>query len=272
MKDNPLGKTIGFTSNYDPKLLFSIPRKVNRNKIGIQSIDFTGFDVWNAYEISWLGPMGKPEVRRAKLVYSADSENIVESKSLKLYLGSFSMSTFDSEYAVRETIEKDLSEILKPSYIGVHFYGYQDAINYTKIEERNVIDNLEVSIDTYCIDTSLLRANPSRMKTETLVSNLLKTNCPITNQPDLGTVVITYKAENEIDRESLLKYIVSFREDSDYHEACCEQIFYDLYRLVSPEYLEVGCYFTRRGGIDINPCRIYGKKTLPVMDVHFWRQ
>lgn len=272
MKENPLGQSTRYFSTYKPDLLFPIPRNANRDKIGIGKISFSGFDLWNLYEMSWLDSQGKPIVARGELVYSADSEFIVESKSLKLYLGSFNMTVFESFEAVKRTIEKDLKDILNASFVEVHLFDYKSSIIYRPIKEKNCIDDLDVKIKTYNRDPGLLKTGKGKKGVQKAVSNVLKSNCPITGQPDWGTVEIEYQAEKSLDRKGLLKYIVSFREEGDYHEACCEQIFYDIYTVLKPSYLSVGCYYTRRGGIDINPYRVFGKEADLPESGRFWRQ
>lgn len=269
---NPLGKKTIYTSSYNADLLYPVTREVNREKTGFDPSKVAGYDVWNCYEVSWLNSKGKPEVRTARIVYPAKSHNIVESKSLKLYLGSFAMTRFDSEEEVLRTIKHDLEKILAAPWITAVFFPYNAPHKLTSIDEQHVIDNLDLEITGYKFDPRHLEVYSDKNRKEILVSNLLRTNCPITGQPDWGTVYIEYKGENHLDKASLLKYIISFRQHMDYHEACCEMIFCDLDRVLKPEYLIVKCFFTRRGGIDINPCRFRGIDTDKEYDFRYWRQ
>jgi 7-cyano-7-deazaguanine reductase len=267
MNENPLGKTTRYISQYDPSQLYPIARKLNREKMGIEKPVFTGYDLWNVYELSWLSPSGKPEVRRGVLVYSSDSENIVESKSLKLYFNSLNMSVFESEEVARQTVEGDLKKILQTPFLKFYIFDYRKTTPIFEIPEDLVIDGLEISADTYHLDPGLLKTLDGKAEEE-LYTNLLKTNCPITGQPDWATVYVRYCG----DKTAFLKYNISFREHGDYHEACCEKIFSDLFVTLEPEKLTVKCFFTRRGGIDINPCRFYGMEPDEDYFVRFWRQ
>ncbi len=263
MNENPLGKKIPFSNNYNKDLLFFIPRK----KIELSKM--SGYDLWNCYEFSYLDSYGKPINRRLKLIYSSSSPNIVESKSLKLYLASFSMSRFDSEPI--EIIKSDLKNGLK-SDVDITMYDCFDPIIYTNIKKDSFIDDIKVDIDEYDLNPLLLKVVSNGFdETDEIYSNLLKTNCPITGQPDWATLYISYKSKNRIDKISLIKYIISFRNHDDYHETCSEKIFSDLYSILKPEWLVVKTYFTRRGGIEINPHRFYGIE-LEYSDLHFWRQ
>ena len=269
---NPLGEKINFKCNYDSSLLFAMPRSQQRDKNEIKEIKFKGYDVWNAYELSWLNQKGKPEVRLARILYSADSQNIVESKSLKLYLCSFSMTKYKAQEEVARIIKKDLAAILKTSFIEVLLYPYDKKIKYFKIPKKLLIDNLDVKINSYKVTPALLKIKKGKVRVVERYCNLLKTNCPITGQPDWATIYIKYKSQYKIEDSSLLQYIVSYREYADYHESCCEKIFNDIYSILNPKSLIVKCFFTRRGGIDINPIRFYGKQPRLHFDLHYWRQ
>lgn len=271
--DNPLGKKTSYYPYYNPGVLFPISREVNRREADINEKSFVGYDLWNGYEFSWLSPSGKPEVRRIRIVYPADSKYMVESKSLKLYLGSFVMTVFEKESAVVNTICKDLAAVLQIPHLEVTLFPFNSPVSYAVMPKGILLDELECECRKYEVDSSLLQAEsvPSTVE-EMFYSNLLKTNCPITGQPDWATVFLFYRGQLKIDRKSLLQYFVSYREHGDYHEACCECIFCDLFRLLKPEQLIVKCFFTRRGGIDINPCRFFGVGTDKEYDLHFWRQ
>lgn len=271
-KDNPLGKQNHYPDSYCPDLLFPIERKENRQNLAIDAKIFTGYDIWNAYEVSWLNKNGKPQVCLMRLIYSAHSDYIVESKSLKLYLFSFSMTKFNSEEEVMETIKKDLQIILGTSFIKIFFLPPDTTFRYTTFNENQVIDNLNIKTDIYELSPELLKSYEGSKSSNVLISHLLKTNCPITKQPDWATLYIYYYAQTHIDKKSLLQYIISYRNCLDYHESCCEKIFNDLFLLLKPEQLIVKCFFSRRGGIDINPCRFYGIKEDYQFQFHVWRQ
>jgi 7-cyano-7-deazaguanine reductase len=273
MSKNPLGKVTEYKSTYDKSLLFPISREQNRKRLGIEKVIFQGYDAWNSYEVSFLNKNGKPEVRRCSIVYSSDSQNIVESKSLKLYLNSFCMTSFEDEKDVLKIIKNDLKQVLKTDFLEVKFFDFTKSLKYFKIDKKLVIDDLDVEISKYNLDSELLKVNKDKNdKVYELYSNLLKTNCPITGQPDWATVYVKYKSDFKLDESSFLKYLVSFRNHNDYHESCCETIFRDVFEIVKPEVLVVKCFFTRRGGIDINPCRFYGEIPDNKYYLHFWRQ
>jgi 7-cyano-7-deazaguanine reductase len=257
-KPIPLGKKVEYVSKYDSSLLFPVKRSFARENMNIDSDLFQGVDVWNCYEISWLDANGKPEVRLLRLIYPSDSESIVESKSLKLYLNSFNMTKFKSEKEVVSTIEADLNEVLNTDCKIIFFDNVIKAFENININNAFLIDHLDVDIDTYNPDVLLLEVVEAEYAEHELFSNLLKTNCPVTGQPDWGTVHIKYVSSNYMLEESLLKYIVSYRNAQDFHEACCEKIFSDIYKIVKPDKLYVKCFYTRRGGVDINPVRFTG--------------
>ncbi|HBD96259.1 MAG: hypothetical protein A2015_08180 [Spirochaetes bacterium GWF1_31_7] len=273
MKSNPLGNKTEYKPYYDKSLLFPIKRDVNRANAQIDSTVFTGYDIWNCYELSYLNRNGVPQVRKCRIVYPSDSVCIVESKSLKLYLGSFIMTQFDGDESVQKIIQTDLQEILLSSFVKVELFDYIATGVIYPIPSNQLLDNLDVVCDVYTVDSSLLSCKKHE---ESAVyshwTNLLKTNCPITGQPDWATVQIEYKGVFEVIPQSLLKYIISYREHGDYHETCCEKIFTDLFTILNPEYLFVKCFFTRRGGIDINPCRFYGIGSDGIFNEKHWRQ
>ena len=273
MIENPLGKKTNYNSNYDKTLLFPIPRKINRDRSKIYNLAFTGFDIWNCYEFTYLNMAGIPVVYILQIEYDCHSENMVESKSLKLYLGSFSMTKFENIKIVIDIIKNDLKDVLKTEDIFINYYNSEKEIKYNKIENSLLIDNLEIEINEYNLNPNLLKKKENTTReTISRYSNLLKTNCPITGQPDYATVFIQYKSDFLITDDSLLKYIISYRGHGDYHENCCENIFRDIYNLINPEILVIKCFFTRRGGIDINPMRFYGVEEKIDFNFHYWRQ
>lgn len=251
-----LGKKTTYQDHYDPNQLFFIPRQTKREAIGIvDTLPFFGVDIWNHYEVSWLNEKGKPVVAIAKIIYGCDTKNIVESKSLKLYFNSFNQTQFKNSDAVKQTIEKDLKNNLGGSFLSV------DIIPLDDIQTETIHPRFDgINLDVLDIDCSIYRANPDFLKTEsdivteTLCSNLLKSNCLITNQPDWCSLQITYQGE-KINHAGLLRYIVSFRQDNEFHEQCIEKIFMHILMHCKPMELTVYGRSTRRGGIDINAYR-----------------
>ncbi|MCB1899987.1 NADPH-dependent 7-cyano-7-deazaguanine reductase QueF [Cognatazoarcus halotolerans] len=255
-EQSPLGKPSGYCSEYAPALLFPIDRAPKRAELGIHgALPFVGEDLWNAYELSWLNPRGKPVVAMATFRVPATSPRLIESKSLKLYLNSFNGTCFDDAAVVRETIGRDLSAASGAAVeVELHTLDTRPTreLDYAVGE---LIDTLDIEIDDYLPRPGLLRVDTTcEPVSETLVSQLLKSNCLVTGQPDWGTVVIRYSGQ-PIDRASLLRYIVSFRDHNEFHEQCVERIFTDLRRYCAPQRLAVWARYTRRGGLDINPFR-----------------
>ncbi|MCD5990437.1 NADPH-dependent 7-cyano-7-deazaguanine reductase QueF [Pseudomonas phytophila] len=254
---SPLGKSSEYIATYTPSLLFPIPRAAKWAELGLtaETLPYQGVDFWNCYELSWLLPSGKPVVAIAEFSIPADSPNIIESKSFKLYLNSLNQTAFADRAELTATLVKDLSAAAgKP--VGVRIRTLAD------IEGEGVatmpglcIDELDVSINSYDRpQPELLRCDDSRIVEQSLHSHLLKSNCPVTSQPDWGSVAVEYRGA-ELDPASLLAYIVSFRQHSDFHEQCVERMFLDLQRLLNPEKLTVYARYVRRGGLDINPYR-----------------
>lgn len=255
-EQSPLGKPSSYTEQYDASLLFPIARKNAREQIGIgAALPFFGTDIWNAYELSWLNARGKPQIAIATFFIPAESPNIVESKSFKLYLGSFAQTSFDSIETVRDTIKRDVSAACGSS-VSLHLYPPAEFSKLALDEfEGTSLDRLDLDTDVYLPDASLLKAALDEAPTEeTLVSNLLKSNCPVTGQPDWGSVQIHYVGP-QIDHASLLRYIISYRNHTGFHEQCVEKIFLDVMKVCQPVKLAVYARYTRRGGLDINPFR-----------------
>jgi len=253
---SPLGKATVYASQYDASLLFPIPRAGAREQIGITSaLPFFGTDIWNAYELSWLNARGKPQVAVATFYVPAESPNIVESKSFKLYLGSFAQTAFESIEAVRDTIRRDVSASCG-STVSVYLTAPQDFGKLQMEEfEGTPLDRLDLDADVYTPDASLLKAALDEAPVEeTVFSNLLKSNCPVTGQPDWGSVQIHYVGP-QIDHAGLLRYIISYRNHTGFHEQCVEKIFIDVLKACRPVKLAVYARYTRRGGLDINPFR-----------------
>ena len=254
---SPLGKAVAYAEHYDPALLFPIPRQGKRAEIGIAegALPFVGEDIWNAYELSWLDPRGKPVVALAHFIVPATSPNLIESKSLKLYLNSFNQTRLAGVDELVATLTRDLSAAAGAPVL-VHVAPLstrpQRPMGYPK---GILLDGLEIDVDLYTPEPALLSADTSRAPvTETLYSHLLKSNCLVTGQPDWAMIVLRYKGA-PIDREGLLRYIISFRQHNEFHEQCVERVFVDILRQCQPSALSVFARYTRRGGLDINPYR-----------------
>ena len=254
--NSPLGKASAYQTQYDPSLLFPMPRAPKRAELNISgSLPFFGMDVWNAYEVSWLNMRGKPQVAIASWQVPADSPNIIESKSLKLYFNAFNQSRLAGSEALLELLRADLSAGFgAPIQIQLTL---SDSFHTLKMGELDglLLDRLDIEVDRYAPDPSLLKADHSTaLVEEKLVSHLLKSNCLVTGQPDWGSVQIHYVGA-AIEQEGLLKYLIGFREHHEFHEQCVERIFMDVLRQCRPQKLMVTARYTRRGGIDINPWR-----------------
>lgn len=255
MSHNPLGQQTDYVSVYSPQLLFPIPRAESRRSLSIgEALPFYGIDIWTGYELSWLDIKGKPVVAVAEFFIPCTSEFIVESKSFKLYLNSLNQTRFESFAEVEALIAKDLSRVTNAE-VRVLLGQLSSASHLTEITDvqAELLDELDVEIDTYHPSPELLVTEDVIVE-EGLVSHLLKTNCPVTGQPDWASLIVRYKG-SKIQRESLLRYIISFREHQDFHEHCVERIFSDIARVCKPEMLTVYARYTRRGGLDINPFR-----------------
>jgi 7-cyano-7-deazaguanine reductase len=253
---SPLGKNTIYADRYDPSLLFPIPRQGKRDEIGVsEPLPFHGVDIWNAYELSWLDMHGKPIVALAEFRVPATSPNIIESKSFKLYLNGFSQEPLASAAALRALLQQDLS-VAAGAPVDVQLHPARVAQHTFADLPGESIDALPVAIDDYGPPKAdYLHADGAAATVEeTLVSDLLRSNCPVTGQPDWGSVQIAYRGA-PIDREGLLRYLVSFRNHNEFHEQCVERIYVDVLRRCKPERLSVYARYTRRGGLDINPFR-----------------
>ena len=253
---SPLGKPAAYKTEYDPSLLFAIGRQGKRDELGISgTLPFFGIDIWNAYEVSWLNLRGKPQVAIATITVAADSPNIIESKSFKLYLNSFNQTKLAGSDALLELLRADLSAGFgAPVQIAL---ALADAFVQVQMGELEglLLDRLDIEVTQYTPDATLLRADAQQPPVEeTLVSHLLKSNCLVTGQPDWGSVQIHYVGA-PIEQEGLLKYLIGFREHNEFHEQCVERIFMDVLRRCKPQKLAVYARYTRRGGLDINPWR-----------------
>ncbi len=254
---SPLGKSSEYIATYTPSLLFPIPRAAKWAELGLtaETLPYQGVDFWNCYELSWLTPSGKPVVAIAEFSIPADSPNIIESKSFKLYLNSLNQSVFVDRVELTAVLVKDLSAAAgKPVGVRIRSLAEIESEGVATLP-GDCIDELDVTIHSYDRpQPELLRCNADVIVEQSLHSHLLKSNCPVTSQPDWGSVVVQYCGP-QLDAASLLAYIVSFRQHSDFHEQCVERMFLDLQRLLNPQTLTVYARYVRRGGLDINPYR-----------------
>lgn len=252
-----LGKTTSYRDTYDASLLQGVPRSLNRDPLELQAenLPFHGGDIWTLYELSWLNAKGLPQVALGYVEVDYASQNLIESKSFKLYLNSFNQTRFASWDEVRDTLQRDLSACAQGT-VKVALYRISELEGEPIAHFHGTcIDEQDIEIDSYDFDARLLAgAAGDKVVEETLVSHLLKSNCLITHQPDWGSVQISYRG-GQIDREKLLRYLVSFRHHNEFHEQCVERIFTDIQRFCQPEKLSVYARYTRRGGLDINPWR-----------------
>ena len=269
-EQSQLGKSSAYVDQYDAGLLFPIPRSGKRAEIGIAgAAPFMGADMWTAVELSWLNLRGKPQVALAHFTVPCDTPNIIESKSFKLYLNSFNNTRFADAADVLARLRADLSEAAwrgtaSPATLGVRLLG-PELFDQEPLGELDglSLDRLDIDCDLYQPAPDLLRcADHENPVTETLTSNLLKSNCLVTGQPDWGSVSISYSGP-QIDQAGLLQYIVSFRNHNEFHEHCVERIYMDIMRRCQPTKLCVQARYTRRGGVDINPWRSSHPQAMP---------
>jgi 7-cyano-7-deazaguanine reductase len=255
---SPLGKAATYRTDYAPELLFSIPRQGKRDELGLMPglpLPFFGVDIWNAYELSWLNLRGKPQVAIARFTVPADSPNIIESKSLKLYLNSLNQTRLSDAEALLAMLQADLSSGFgAPVHVTLTL---ADTFGSLKMGEFDgvLLDRLDIDINHYAPAPQLLTAAAGALPVEEkLLSHLLKSNCLVTGQPDWASVQLHYIGP-QIDQEGLLRYLIGFREHHEFHEQCVERIFTDIWRRCAPQKLAVYARYTRRGGLDINPWR-----------------
>ena len=268
--DSQLGKASAYADQYAPELLFPIPRAAKRQALGLTAVlPFLGADMWTAFELSWLGPRGKPQLALAHITVPCESSHIIESKSLKLYLNSFNNTVFADAAAVLAHLRADLNEAawrgaVVQSSVGVRLLD-PELFDREPVQELDglSLDRLDVECRQYTPAPELLRAAADEPPvTEVLTSRLLKSNCLVTGQPDWGSVQISYSGA-AIDQEGLLQYLVSFRKHNEFHEQCVERIFMDIWKRCRPHKLAVYARYTRRGGLDINPFRTSYPQALP---------
>lgn len=269
-EESQLGKATAYPDQYDPTLLYPIARAPKRGELGLAGPPpFFGADLWTAFELSWLNTRGKPQVAIAHFTVPCETPNIIESKSLKLYLGSYSNSRFAAADEVRDKLRADLSEAVwrgagSNGSVGVRLV-LPEAFDREPVHELDglSLDRLDLECTEYSPNPELLHAAFDEQPVEeTLTSNLLKSNCLVTGQPDWGSIQIRY-AGPQIDQAGLLRYLVSFRNHNEFHEQCVERIFMDVWRRCKPAKLVVYARYTRRGGLDINPLRTSHPIALP---------
>ena len=269
-QDSQLGKASAYADQYAPELLYPIPRSAKRLELGLtDTLPFLGADMWTAFELSWLGPRGKPQLALAHITVPCESSHIIESKSLKLYLNSYNNTVFADAAAVLTRLRADLTEAawrgaVVQSSVGVRLL-VPELFDREPVQELDglSLDRLDVECRQYTPAPDLLRTLADEPPvTEVLTSRLLKSNCLVTGQPDWGSVQISYSGA-PIDQEGLLQYLVSFRNHHEVHEQCVERIFMDIWQRCQPHKLAVYARYTRRGGLDINPFRTSYARALP---------
>lgn len=253
MSESLLGKQTDYPTQYAPDLLHAIPRAVQRKSLGLSAdLPFKGLDIWHAYELSWLNRQGIPQVALGSFIFDCASPNIIESKSFKLYLNSLNQERIDSIEELQQLLQKDLSA-RAGAKVDVSLSTLDSKAVFVK-PEGICLDSLNIEIDTYEPDSALLQVTGDKPVRVSVYSNLFRSNCPITRQPDWATISIAYQGA-EIVPQSLLAYLISYRLYNGYHEDCVEKIFLDIDKACQPESLTVQANFLRRGGLDINPIR-----------------
>ncbi len=270
-EDRFLGKQVKYPQHYAPEMLVAVPRYLNREQYELKekALPFVGVDVWHAYELSFLTEKGLPVTGVLKLVYPSDNPSLVESKSLKLYLNSFNMDRFGTTKQegikiVLNNIQSDLNQLLETN-VELSFHQEESNNCCYDFDDYKVLENMpeaeSTSFDQYTEDPELLSS--SGVSGIKVATHLLRSNCKITHQPDWGSAYIYLRSHNSPDKTSLLKYLVSIRNENHFHEEICEMIYKRLWDKFNPEELMVSCIYTRRGGIDICPVRSSHKHLLP---------
>lgn len=253
MQETLLGKESPYSDTYAPELLVAIPRQPIREKLGINPGQMYGVDIWNHWEVSYLNDKGKPQVVCLEIGYDANSANIIESKSMKLYFNSLNQTAFDSLDILIDTVKADLEQAVTGPVTIAQLNESHLVTDW--INDYHCIDNIDIDISDYQPIPGVLKlSEQDEIVTENLCSHLFKTNCMVTGQPDWATVLISYTGK-AIDHSSLLTYLISFRNHQAFHEPSCEMIYTDILARCKPQELSVYCRYTRRGGIDINPYR-----------------
>lgn len=254
--NSTLGQVTDYPDHYAPSLLFPIARREGRVAIGLPDagLPFYGVDVWTHYEVSWLDAYGKPCVAVAEIRVPASSPCLIESKSLKLYFNSLNFHRFDTTADFLACVEKDLGLVAQAPVALRLVLPHEYAVLALGEMSGECLDALPLHGAEFVLNPKTLQANAGNVVDEVLYSHLLRSNCPVTNQPDWASVMISYRGP-AIDRMGLLAYLVSYRQHADFHEQCVERIFMDIMQRCQPEALSVYARYTRRGGLDINPFR-----------------
>lgn len=265
-----MGKDSSYPDSFDPNLLVALPRSTNRTKLGLdEALPFTGEDIWHAYELSWLNHQGMPLVAIGRFSFPCHSPNLIESKSFKLFLNSLNQEKFNDRQQVIGVLQEHLSKC-SGEKVTIELLDLNDSAELIKSPAGISLDDLNVTINDYHPNLTLLFADEDNIVEEYLYSDLFKSNCPVTDQPDWGSMSISYKGP-AISHEGLLAYLVSYRLHSDYHENCVEKIFVDIQKTCKPQELTVQANFLRRGGLDINPIRSSSEEKLRTLS-RFVRQ
>ena len=260
MSNNLLGKAVVYPAHYEPTLLLPLSRADNRQLLGLVTSDlpFCGADIWNAYELSWLNPKGLPQVARGRFIFPCTSTALIESKSLKLYLNSLNQHVFANIEEARNCIKQDLSTVsgAEVDVLLQPFSGMQEVLD---VPTGICLDSQDLTCTQFDADAQLLQLTDADAAFEAIVDEVLYTDlfrslCPVTGQPDWATVTVCYQGP-QIDHAALLQYLISYRLHHDYHENCVERIYCDVLRRCRPQSLSVEANFLRRGGLDINPVR-----------------
>jgi len=255
LNQSPLGKRADYCGDYQPALLFPVARAAFRASLGIaEKAPFYGHDLWNSYEFSWLNEKGKPVAAIAQFLIPCHSPYLIESKSFKLYLNSFHQTRFNSLEEISSLLKQDLSECAKAPVL-LEVAPMTTIGSCELIKPAGVcLDHLDITVEQYTVDPALLAVDGGAIVTESLYSDLFKSNCLVTGQPDWASIQIEYTGR-KINHEQLLKYLISFRQFTAFHEHCVEQAFMEILQQCQPQQLTVTGHYTRRGGLDINACR-----------------
>lgn len=260
-----LGKQTPVVEVYSPELLYPIPRAIARTDLGLginDPLPFSGVDLWHAYELSWLDGSGKPVVRVGRFTVPATTPNIVESKSFKLYLNSLNNSRFETAEGAKLCIESDISEVAGGT-VTLELFQLDDPELTGRGTAGILLDDLAVALPSSHPDAEELIVDSDNVIEEQLYSHLLRSLCPVTGQPDWATLWIHYKGA-ALDHQALLGYIISYRQHQEFHEQCVERIYLDINARIQPEFLHIQAFYTRRGGLDINPFRTTNPAAIPL--------
>jgi 7-cyano-7-deazaguanine reductase len=271
LRDAPLGHPTAYPDTYTPSLLFAVPRAAQRKALGLtDALPFTGRDQWTAYDFTWLDANGRPRVAIATLDFPADSPSLIESKSMKLYLGSFAQSRYSSASEIAARVACDLGARVEAKVaVDLHEPASFAAMRLAELAGES-LDDQEVAWEEGDIASDALRTSGDDVVDESLTTNLFRSLCPVTGQPDIASIQIAYRGRC-IDRAALLRYLLSYRQHASFHEQCVERVFVDVSTHCRPTTLSVHARFTRRGGIDINPLRA-SAGTNPQLNVRTARQ